>query len=80
MRKEDPPMVTANRLQAHWSKVKSFIKQEWPLLSETEIENIRGDFDLFLKYLKRSYPNFPLEEERSRDKLQRYLNSLEETE
>ncbi|MBI2340667.1 MAG: hypothetical protein HYU99_09965 [Deltaproteobacteria bacterium] len=70
-------MTMPNRLQAHWEKAGGFIKKEWPLLSDTAILKINGNFDLFLKYLKEAYNNFPLEEARARDKIQRFLNSLE---
>lgn len=70
-------MTTPNRMQAHWEQVAGFIKKEWPLLSDTAIRRINGNFDLFLEYLGETYDNFPLEEARARDKIQRFLNSLE---
>jgi len=70
-------MPTPNRLQVHWPEVKKFIKKEWPLLSDTAISRMNGDFDKFLKYLKESYDNFPLQEAVARDKLQRFLNGLD---
>lgn len=70
-------MTTPKRIQTHWKEIKGFIKQEWPLISDTAIKKINGNFDLFLKYLKEAYNNFPLEEAKARDKLQRFLNSLE---
>ena len=72
-----PTMTIPNRMQAHWEKAGEFIKKEWPLLSDTAIRRIHGNFDLFLKYLKDTYDNFPLEEARARDKIQRFLNTLE---
>lgn len=65
-------------MQVHWGKVKEFIRREWPDISDTALEKINGDFDLFLKYLKEITNNFPLEEARALDKLQRFMNSLEE--
>ncbi len=70
-------MSTSNRLQTHWSEVKKYIKKEWPLLSDTAVGRIHGNYDVFLKYLKESYGNFPLEEAKARDKLQRFLNNLD---
>ena len=70
-------MTTPNRMETHWEKAAGFIKKEWPLLSDTAIRRINGNFDLFLKYLKETYNNFPLEEARARDKIQRFLNSLD---
>ncbi len=69
--------MTPNRLQTHWHEVKKFIKKEWPLLTDTAISRINGDFDKFLKYLKETYSNFPLEEAKARDKIQRFLNTLD---
>lgn len=71
-------MSIPNRMEYHWEEAKKFIRKEWPLLSETAIKNINGSFDLFLKYLKESYDNFPLEEAKARDKLQRFFNSIEQ--
>ncbi|OGQ08991.1 MAG: hypothetical protein A3G32_09105 [Deltaproteobacteria bacterium RIFCSPLOWO2_12_FULL_40_28] len=70
-------MTTPNRMQDHWESVKKFIHHEWPLLSETTVEDINGDFDKFLEYLKEYYNNFPFEEAKARNKLQRFINSLE---
>jgi hypothetical protein len=70
-------MTTPNRLQTHWDQAKVYIKKEWPKLSDTAIRKINGDFDRFLKYLKDTYNNFPLEEAKARDKIQLFLNSLE---
>jgi len=70
-------MSTPNRLQTHWPEVKQFIKKEWPLISDWSLGKINADFDRFLKYLKSNYNNFPLEEARARDKIQKFLNKLE---
>lgn len=70
-------MTTPNRMQDHWESVKKFIRNEWPLLSETAVANINGDFDKFLEYLEEYYDNHPFEEARARNKLQRFINSLE---
>lgn len=71
-------MSTPNRMQLHWEAVKPFIKREWPRISETAIENMDGNFDRFLEYLKESYNHFPLEEARARNKIQDFINKLEE--
>lgn len=65
-------------MQLHWGQVKEFIRREWPKISESALDRINGDFDLFLKYLIEAYDNYPLEEAKALDKLQRFLNSLEE--
>lgn len=71
-------MSTPNRMQAHWNEVEVFIRKEWPRLTPTAVKNIRGNFDRFLKCLKDTYNNFPLEEAKARDKLQNFLNTLRE--
>lgn len=70
-------MSTDNRLQDNWIEAKKFIKKEWPRLSDTAISRMNGNFDVFLKYLKETYNNFPLEEAKARDKIQSFLNSIE---
>lgn len=70
-------MATLNRLETHWNKAKTFIGQEWPELSPTAIEGIQGNYDRFLKVLKEYYNNFPREEAIARQKLQKFLNRLD---
>lgn len=63
-------------MQQHWDRTRDFIKAEWPKISEAALRKINGDYDLFLKYLKESYGNFPLEEANARNKIQNFLNTL----
>ena len=70
-------MTTPNRMQTHWVPLKGFIKQQWPRFSDTVIENINGDYDVFLKNLKDIYNNFPAEEAKARMKIQAFLNQLD---
>lgn len=70
-------MSLPNRMQTHWPAVKTFIKKEWPLLTETTVDKIAGDFDRFLKCLDETYDRFPLEEAITREKIQKFINSLE---
>lgn len=70
-------MSTPNRLKTHWPEVAGFIQQQWPKISNSAIKNINGNFDVFLKYLKDEYNNFPLEEAIARNKLQEFINTLE---
>ena len=74
----DPQKMTPNRLQNHWKEISHFIKKEWPKISDTALKNMNGNFDLFLKYLKEAYNNFPLEEAKARDKIQSFLNGLDQ--
>lgn len=67
-------------METYWQEVAVFIKREWPLISETAIKKINGNFDLFLKYLQESYNQFPLTEATARNKIQNFLNTLEDQE
>lgn len=71
-------MSTPNRMQTHWSELRNFIKKQWPKISDSQLTIINGDFDRFLKVLQELYDNFPLEEARARNKIQDFLNSLED--
>lgn len=71
-------MSTPNRMQVYWSQVKFFIKKEWPKLSDSAVNNINGDFDKFLEYLKETYNNFPYEEAVALNKINNFINSIEE--
>ena len=70
-------MSLANRMQQHWNEVKIFMKKEWPRFSGTTLQSINGNFDRFLFYLKDNYNNFPLEEAIALQKIQNFLNKLE---
>lgn len=71
-------MSTPNRMQTHWTELRTYIKKEWPKFSDSQLASINGDYDRFLKILRDLYNNFPLEEARARNKLQDYLNTLED--
>ncbi|MDO8519690.1 MAG: hypothetical protein Q7T11_05965 [Deltaproteobacteria bacterium] len=64
-------------MQTHWPETAAFIKKEWPLLTDAAIRGVNGDFDKFLKILKETYNQFPLEEAKAREKIQRFVNTLE---
>lgn len=64
-------------MQTYWNQTATFIKKEWPLFSETALQDINGDYTKFLGYLKDYYNDFPLGEAKARDRLQRFFNSLE---
>lgn len=70
-------MTTPNRMQEYWTQVLPFLHEQWPRLTQTDLEEINGDFDVLLKKIKEYYNNFPIEEIRARDRLQAFLNQLE---
>lgn len=69
---------TSNRMETFWPETREFIKKTWPKFTDVEINRINGDYDLFLKYLKEFYNNFPLMEAIALDKLQKFFNYQEE--
>jgi hypothetical protein len=73
-------MSTPNRMQTHWDKLKNYIAGEWPKFSKASLNDINGDYDKFLFYLKDLYGNFPFEEAKARGKIQSFLNSLDDVE
>ena len=70
-------MHTNNRFETFWEPTKTFIKANWPKFTDVELSKINGDYDVFLKYLKDLYNNFPLEEAIARGKLQKFFNDLD---
>lgn len=69
---------TNNRLQKHWPKVKTFIHENWPKITDVELKRINGDFDTFAKYLNEFYNDFPRTEALARTALQKFLNRCDE--
>lgn len=70
-------MPTPNRLETHWKDAQLFIKRQWPKFTDVECARINGDYDVFLKYLKDLYNDFPLEEAKARARLQKFFNEME---
>jgi len=65
-------------MQTYWPQTQQFIKSTWPKFTDVELKHIDGNFDVFLKYLKEYYNNFPLTEAIARQKLQRFFNKLDD--
>ncbi len=65
---------TTNRLQKHWPKVRVFIQQTWPKMTDVELGRINGDFDVFAKYYNEYYGDFPRGEASARELLQKFTN------
>lgn len=71
-------MSTPNRMQTYWPDVMAYILTQWPKLSPSVLENISGDFDKFLVHLKEIYNDFPYQEAVARQKIQAFINQIEE--
>lgn len=70
-------MSTNTRLQDHWPQMRAFIQENWPKMTNVELDRINGDYDVFIKYLKEYYGGFPLREAQALSKIQSYLNRLD---
>ena len=71
-------METDNPLKTYWPHVKEFIRSEWPKFTDVELNRINGDYDQFCFYLKDFYQGFPKTEAIARDKIRKFINSLED--
>jgi uncharacterized protein YjbJ (UPF0337 family) len=49
------PHTTPNRMQSHWQKVRHFLKTEWPKLTETDLDEIDGEYDRLIHKVKKIY-------------------------
>ena len=68
-----------NRMQRHWTEVSRFLKQEWPLLADVDLEEIDGEYDRLIHKVKELYrlgDEIQVEAE-IKGKIQRHLNELE---
>lgn len=74
-------MNTPNRMQAHWPAVKSYLKREWPKLTDVDLEQIDGEYDRLIRKVKELYGgSVEIQQEAGiKGKLQRFLNDLEKT-
>lgn len=66
-------------MQRHWNIVKDYLRREWPKLTDVDLEEIDGEYDRLIHKLKDLYrcgDEIQIEAE-IKDKLQRYLNELE---
>lgn len=69
---------TPNRMQRHWETMVPFLKREWPLLTEVDIEEIDGEYDRLIHKIKELYDGSQeiMQEAGIKGKLQRYLNQI----
>ena len=48
-------MSTPTRLESNWEKVSVHFKERWPLLCQTDLDQINGNYDTLIATLKRIY-------------------------
>lgn len=48
-------MSTPTRLESHWEEISVRFKERWPLLCQTDLEQISGNYDKLITTLKRIY-------------------------
>ena len=72
---------TPNRMEAHWGAVKSYLKREWPRLTDVDLEDIDGQYDRLIHKVKEIYGGGDeiQQEAGIKGRLQRFLNDLEQT-
>lgn len=70
--------TTPNRMQNYWNESREFIKSNWPLITDSDLDVINAKFDVFLEYLEDYYNDFPKTEAIARSKLQGLFNELDE--
>ncbi len=69
----------ANRMQHHWVEAKSFLKRQWPRLTDVDLEEIDGEYDRLIIKIKDLYqgPTEITQEAGIKDKLQKFFNQIE---
>lgn len=72
--------TTPNRMQTDWDEVKKFLKQEWPRLTDVDLEEIDGEYDRLIRKIKEIYggPDGITQEAAIKGKIKRFLNHREE--
>lgn len=68
--------TTPNRLEEHWEEAKLFLRQEWPRLSEVDLEEIQGQYDRLIGKIRELYGGNAeiMQEAAIKGKLQRFFN------
>jgi hypothetical protein len=66
-------------MQKHWDAAKVYLKREWPRLTEVDLEEIDGEYDLLIHKVNELYGlGDEIQIEAGiKDRLQRFLNELE---
>lgn len=68
--------TTPNRMQTVWDEVKRFLRQEWPQLTEVDLDEIDGEYDRLIRKIKEIYggPDEITQEAAIKGKIGRFLN------
>lgn len=70
---------TPNRLEDHWPKLQDLIKEEWPDLSQADLEEAKFQFDKLVEIIRFRYGGRAeiIQEARIRDRLNNMLAKLD---
>jgi uncharacterized protein YjbJ (UPF0337 family) len=73
-------MHTPNRMQKNWDAVKPYLKREWPLLTDVDLEQIDGEYDRLIAKVRELYRTGDEIQIEAwiKGRLQRFLNELED--
>ena len=68
--------TTQNRLEQNWEEAKLFLRQEWPRLTEVDLEEIQGEYDRLIHKIRELYRGNAeiMQEAAIKGKLQLFLN------
>ncbi len=71
--------TTPNRMQIYWKEVVPFLRQQWPRLTDVDLEEIDGEYDRLISKIKELYDGRVeiMQEAATKGKVQRFLNDLE---
>ncbi len=71
--------MTPNRMQHHWEETRPFLQNEWPALTDADLEDIDGEYDRLIHKIKDLYSlGDEIQIEAGiKGKLQKFLNTLE---
>ena len=66
-------------MQEYWEKARPFLKREWPLLTEVDLDEIGGQYDRLITKLYEIYRGRVeiMKEAAVKGKLQKFLNDCE---
>ena len=73
-----PRATTPTRRQENWDEVKKFLKQEWPGLTEVDLEEIDGEYDRLIHKIKEIYrgPDEITQEASIKGKIKKWVDTI----
>ena len=69
--------TTPNRMQGRWPEVRKFLQREWSRLTETDLDEIDGEYDRLIRKVREVYggPGEITQEAPIKGKLQRFFRT-----